>query len=92
MKNVPLQQNVLLHQVRQLGLRVLQTVGLPAYPLGMLLGGFCEDHLAVAIPTLRVVASKNAMDSMNRCVAFTDGAHSKKGYDSPERNPFRATR
>jgi len=30
------------------------------------------------------------MGPINRYVAFSDGAHGKKGYDSPERNPTRA--
>ena len=63
------------------------------------LAGFCGYPLAVAIPMLRVSAWKNAMGAMengvgaiNRCVAFIDGAHGRKGHDSPERNPFRARR
>ena len=55
------------------------------------LAAFCDYPLAVAIPILRVSTWRNAMGAMNRCVAFIDGAHSKKGHDSPETNPFRGT-
>ena len=44
---------------------------------------FCGYPLAAAIPILTVSAWKNAMGSMNICVAFIDGAHGKKGHDSP---------
>ena len=54
---------------------------------------FCDDPLAAAIPMLlaRVSAWKHALCAMNMCAAFIDGTHGKKGHDSPERNPFRAT-
>jgi len=45
--------------------------------------GVCGYPLAVAIPIFRVSAWKNAIGTMNICVAFIDGFHSKKGHGSP---------
>ena len=58
---------------------------------------FCGYPWAATIPILSVLAGKmpwshgNKVPMAKRRLGKCHGTHGKKGYDSPERNPFRAT-